>query len=149
MRLFFILSFLSFSLLINTQTEQIQIPDSESIVGIWRQTGIENPFTGEFIATISGNYKVISPDGTFFTFVTWPSNDPKKGTAIGQYGNYEVKSDSIMIEKIIKHVLTPNLSGKNATIKYNLVDKETLMMAWENEKGFWINEEWTRLPLSR
>ena len=137
------------SLQSNAQTEQTHIPASKTMIGIWRQTGIVNPNNGQTINVLSGNYKVINPDGTYFTFVTWGSNDPIKGTTIGQYGTYEIKSDALMMEHINKHVINPQLNGKSAELKYNFIDENTLMMAWQNDFKQWINEKWTRLPLSR
>ena len=133
----------------NAQTEQTHIPASKSIVGIWRQTGFVNPNNGETVTVLTGNYKLINPDGTYFTFVTWGSNDPINGTTIGKYGTYEVKSDELMVEHTIKHVIVPSLSGKSGEVKYKLIDENTLMMAWQNDFKQWVNEKWTRLPLSR
>ena len=149
MKNIFILLFLTFSVVANAQTEQTQIPESKSIVGIWRQTGIIHPNNGNLMPVLSGNYKLINPDGTFFTFVSWGTKDPKKGTTIGQYGTYEIKTDSTLVENVIKHSMNPNLSGTTGTLMYELKDEKTLMMAWKNNMGNWVNEEWTRLPLSR
>ncbi|SKB70665.1 protein of unknown function [Salegentibacter holothuriorum] len=149
MKNLFILLILTASMLANAQAEQTQIPESESIVGIWRQTGIIHPKNGELIPVLSGNYKLINPDRTFFTFVTWGTKDPKKGTTIGQYGTYEIKTDSTLVENVIKHSMDPNLNGSRGTLRYELKNEKTLMMAWKNNMGNWVNEEWTRLPLSR
>tara|TARA_R110002049_G_scaffold292003_2_gene476182 strand:- start:1307 stop:1759 length:453 start_codon:yes stop_codon:yes gene_type:complete len=144
-----IVLFLAFSVAANGQTEQTHLPASTSVVGIWRQTGVVNPSTGAYMGLLSGNYKVINPDGTYFTFVSWGTKDPKKGTTIGQYGTYEIKSDSTFVEHITKHTIDPKLNGTSGLLKYKLVDKKTLMVAWKNSNEIWINEEWTRLPLSR
>lgn len=77
--------FLTFSLLANAQTEQTHIPASTSIVGIWRQTEIALT-KGKTMDRLTGNYKVINVDGTYYTFVTWPNE-----TVIGQYGTYKIK----------------------------------------------------------
>ena len=143
-----VLLFLTFSLLTNAQTEQTHIPASKSIVGIWRQTGIENRNTGEIIDIISGNYKVINADGTFFTFVTWGINDPSKDTVIGQYGTYEITSDNTLVEHIIKHIINPNLNGTDGDIKFKQIDENTIIISWCSDNKIRIHEKWTRLPLS-
>ncbi len=138
-----ILLFLTFSLLANAQTEQTHIPASKSMVGIWRQTGIALT-NGKTMDRLTGNYKVINADGSYYTFVTWPNE-----TVIGQYGTYKIKSDNILIEYIIMHEMNSNLNGKDCTIKYKLIDETTLMMAWSFDNEKWVNEKWTRLPLAR
>lgn len=149
MRNIFTLFFLTFSLLTTAQSKQTHIPASKSIFGIWRQTGIVNRTNGQIVPVLSGNYKVINADGTFYTFVSWGTRDPEKGTTIGQYGSFEIKSDSTLVEHIIKHVIDSNLSGTTGVLKYKLIDEKTLMMAWKNNNGIWVDEKWTRLPLSR
>lgn len=133
-----------------SQAKQTHTPASKSLKGIWRQTGIENPVNGKVVDILSGNYKVINEDGTFYTFVTWNMRDPFKGTTIGQYGDYQIKSDSTLIEHIVKHVINPSYDGKDVELKYELIDESTMMMAWWNlDKEVWVSERWTRLPLSR
>lgn len=92
-----------FSLISFGQTFPTHLPASKSLVGIWRQTGAT--YGGNFVEAKSGNYKVINPDGTFFTFVTWGMRDQSKDTAIGQYGTYELTSDSTLVEHVIKHIM--------------------------------------------
>ena len=143
MKNIFALLFLAFSIFTNAQTEQTHIPASKSIVGIWRQTTWVNN-NGETTDRLTGNYKVINADGTYFTFVTW-SNE----TTIGQYGTYEIKTDSTLVESVIKHSMNPNLNGTSGTLMYELKDEKTLMMAWKNNMGNWVNEKWARLRSPR
>ena len=144
MKNIFILFLLTFSLLTNAQTKKTHIPASESIIGIWRQTTQAiNTLNGQKTDILSGNYKIINADGTYYTFITWPNE-----TVIGQYGSYIIKSDSMLIEHIIMHVTNPSLNGKDSPIKYNLIDKNTMMAAWTPNGTNWINEKWIRLPLT-
>ncbi|MBJ6366664.1 DUF4488 domain-containing protein [Snuella sedimenti] len=145
-----VLIFSILSLYAVAQAEQTHVPASKSLAGIWRQTGIKHPVSGKVVDVLSGNYKVINPDGTFYTVVTWNSKDPLKGTTIGQYGDYKITSDSTLVEHIVQHVMNPNLNGKEVKLKYRLIDTNTVMIAWRNiDRGIWIDERWTRLPLSR
>ena len=143
-----ILLFLIFSSITIAQTNQTHIPASETMVGIWRQTGLVNPNTGEMMEVISGNYKVINPDKTYFTFVTWGINDPRRPTVIGQYGTYEIISDSSLVEHIVKHDLNAKMTGTSVELRYIMKDKNTLMLAWKNHIDIWVNEVWTRLYTS-
>jgi len=134
-----------FSVKLSAQTEPKHIPVSKSIVGIWRLIDEKKLVNGESIKIVTGNYKVINADGTYYTFVTWPNE-----TTIAQYGSYEIESDSTLVEHIIKHLLQPRLSGKDSPIKYNLIDENTMTVAWSyNLDGkIWVNEKWIRLPLA-
>lgn len=145
MKHIFTLLIVVFSATLSAQTEQNHIPVSKSIVGIWRLIDEKTLINGESLKIVTGNYKVINADGTYYTFVTWPNE-----TAIAQYGSYEIESDSTLVEHIIKHVLHPSLSGKNSPIKYSLIDENTMKMAWSYNLGgnIWINEKWIRLPLA-
>lgn len=93
-----ILFFLTISFFANGQTkrdEQTHIPTSKSLIGIWRQSTwvFRN---GTSVNALTGNYKVVNADRTYYTFVTWPEK-----TSIGQFGSYEIKSDSLLVEHII------------------------------------------------
>ncbi|MEL1240586.1 DUF4488 domain-containing protein [Flavobacterium flavipallidum] len=134
-----------FSVKLSAQTEQNHIPISKSIVGIWRLIDERKLTNGESIRILTGDYKVINADGTYYTFATLPNE-----TIIVQYGSYEIESDSTLVEHIIENVLHPRLSGKDSPIKYNLIDENTMSVAWSyNLEGkIWLNEKWIRLPLA-
>ncbi|GGA66445.1 hypothetical protein GCM10008015_03930 [Flavobacterium palustre] len=136
---------LVFSATLSAQTEQKHIPVSKSIVGIWRRIDERKLVNGESIKIVTGDYKVINADGTYYTFATLPYE-----TIIVQYGSYEIESDSTLVEHIIQNVLHPRLSGKDSPIKYSLIDENTMTVAWSyNLEGkIWLNEKWIRLPLA-
>lgn len=145
MKYIFTLLITVFSATLSAQTEQNHIPVSKSIVGIWRLIDERTLVNGESIKIVTGGYKVINADGTYYTFVTWPNE-----TTITQYGSYKIESDSTLVEHIIENVLQPRLSGKDSPIKYSLIDENTMTVAWSyNFNGnIWINEKWIRLPLA-
>lgn len=145
-KLFILFTFMIFSQISNGQTTPTHLPASKSLVGIWRQTGVN--YGGKVVEVKSGNYKVINPDGTFFTFVTWGMKDQSKDTSIGQYGTYKITSDSTLVENIAKHIMNPNLNGKDSGIKFRFINENTIMMAWSIDNKRWVNEKWTRLPLT-
>ncbi|SHJ33225.1 protein of unknown function [Arenibacter nanhaiticus] len=142
----FLLTFLSVPL--SAQNSLVHIPASKTLVGIWKQTGVTNPRTGEIMDVKSGNYKVINADGTYYTFITWGIENPSKDTGIGQYGTYKVTSENTLVENIVQHTVNPMLNGKNSILKFELIDDNTLMMAWSPNTINWVKERWTRLPLS-
>jgi hypothetical protein len=145
MKHIFTLLIIVFSATLSAQTKQIHIPVSKSIIGIWRLIDERTLANGESIKIVTGDYKVINADGTYYTFVTWPNE-----TTIAQYGSYEIESDSTLVEHIIENVLHPRLSGKDSPIKYSLIDENTMMMAWSFslDGNNWVNEKWIRLPLA-
>ena len=135
-----------FSVITYGQSNQTHLPASKTLVGIWRQTGVTQ--NGNLVDVISGNYKVINSDGTYFTFVTWGMRDQSKDTAIGHYGTYKTTSDSTLVEHIVKHVMYPPLNGKDSLLKFRLIDENTIIMAWSSGDKTWVDEKWSRLPLS-
>lgn len=127
------------------QEEPVHVPASKSLVGIWQQISYLDP-SGKSIDQPTGNYKIINPDSTFYTFVVWGLSDHgKSSTRIGQYGTYEVTSDSTWTEHIVEHYLYKPLSGKDGWIKHELVDENTLIMAYSYDKKKWVKEKWRRL----
>lgn len=145
MKYILVLLIIVFSATLSAQTVQNHIPVSKSIVGIWRRIDERKLVNGGSIKIVTGDYKVINADGTYYTFVTWPNE-----TTIAQYGCYEIESDSTLVEHIIENVLHPRLSGKDSPIKYSLIDENTMTVAWSYnlEGNIWINEKWIRLPLA-
>ena len=138
--------FMLFSVITYGQSNQTHLPASKTIVGIWRQTGATQ--NGKLVDVISGNYKVLNPDGTYFTFVTWGMRDESKNTTIGQFGTYKTTSDSTLVEHVVKHVIHPPSNGKDNLLKFRLIDENTMIMAWSPGDKTWVDEKWSRLPLS-
>lgn len=145
MKHIFALLTIIFSATLSAQTKQIHIPVSKSIIGIWRLIDEKTLTNGETINILTGDYKVINADGTFYIFATWPT-----GITIVQYGSYEIETDTTLVEHIIQNVLHPRLNEKNSPIKYCLIDENTMMMAWSFslDGNNWVNEKWIRLPLA-
>lgn len=126
------------------QEDIIHVPASKSLIGFWRQTGYPSPKTGEPKEVVTGNFKVINADGSFYTFSTYARD--KAG--IGQYGTYKVTSDSTLTEIAVKHILTPSHTGKISPLKYKLIDENTLMVSWKHDETRNAKELWTRVPTS-
>ncbi|KJD32575.1 hypothetical protein PK35_10250 [Tamlana nanhaiensis] len=129
------------SLLSLAQGEQIHIPTSKSIVGIWQQFVTVKSASGEVKDYFTGNYKVVNPDGTYYTFV-----NSIKGTSIGQYGTYKITSDSTLTEHIAELYLNPYYSGKDSFIKYHLPNANTLNLTFSFDGEQWNHETWKRVP---
>lgn len=119
---------------------QIHVPASKSMVGVWRQTGAMTN-TGELIKVRSGNYKIINPDGTSYTIITWGNGS----TTIGFYATYTITSDSTYTEHIIKHA-NPAMNGKDSALRFKLTDENSMRMDWKSGDR-WITESWTRLQV--
>ncbi|MBD8487842.1 DUF4488 domain-containing protein [Echinicola sp. CAU 1574] len=107
-----------------------------------------NRFTGEIINVTSGNYKVYNPDNTYYTFVAWEKDNTPQETTIGQYGTYNITSDSTLTEHIIKHILSPNMNDKNSSLRYEMIDKNNILIKWQVDNQNWVAERWSRLALT-
>ncbi len=119
---------------------------SKGLVGLWRQSGITE-INGEISEVLSGNYKVINPDGTFYTFITWGE---KKPTQIGLYGTYIITSDSTYTEQIIQHGINPRMNGTSSELRYKMIDENTLLIEYKNEAiNKWIPEIWRRVEMAK
>ena len=130
------------SVLLRGQERPIHVPASKNLTGIWHQLSPRDPSEKLF----TGNYKILNPDSTFYTFVTWGVADHGRSpSTIGQYGTYEITSDSTWIEHIEEHYLYKPLSGKDGRIKYELIDENTLIMSYSYDKKKWVKEKWKRL----
>lgn len=132
-----LLCLLIYSIAFSAQTH---VPASKSMVGVWRQTGAMTN-TGELIKVKSGNYKVINPDGTSYTIVTWSNGY----TNIGFYATYTITSDSTCTEHIIKHN-NPAMNGKDSELRFKLTDENSMIVSWKLDNR-WISESWTRLQV--
>jgi hypothetical protein len=128
-------------------TAQNHVPASKSMVGIWRQTGAMTT-SGELVNVRTGIYKVINPDGTFYTFITWGADGSNAPTEIGLYGTYKITSDSTCTEHIVKHATSPEMNGTDSFMKSKLVDENTLLVQWKSGER-WVKESWSRLQMGK
>lgn len=125
--------------------QQKQLPMSESLPGVWNQIYITP--NGNRIPT--GNYKFLNTDGTFYSMVVWGLNGGNnRPSTIGMYGTYSITSDSTYTEHIKVHGMNPAISNTSSQLKYQLLDKNTLLIKYRNETlNRWIPEIWTRVQL--
>ncbi|GAB3653937.1 hypothetical protein GCM10028791_24320 [Echinicola sediminis] len=107
-----------------------------------------NNFTGKMIEVKSGNYKVINSDSTFYTFIIWGKEILTQETTIGQYGTYNITSDSTLVEHIIEHTVNPQMNGSESQLRYEMVDENNIIIKWSMNNQKWVSEKWSRLPLS-
>ncbi|WP_150451865.1 DUF4488 domain-containing protein [Arenibacter lacus] len=145
--IYLLLLLVCFSASLTAQSHEAHVPISNTIVGIWEQTGATNPNTGKLTEVKTGNYKVINANGTYYTFIIWGNEISSANTSIAQYGTYEITSKNLLEEQIIAHTIHPNLNGKNSTVKFELVDSKTLLISWTPNGIDWFDEKWTRMPL--
>ena len=147
----FIILFLA---VVGTLQAQQHLPESKSLVGMWRMIGVGMPNQGGVVKVKSGNFKVINSDGTFYTFL---ASLPGRNTSqpdfatIMLYGTYAVTSDSTLNEHIVKHPHQPQMDNSESELKYKFVtgsDNNVLYMMWKNTTtNQWIPEMWERVRL--
>lgn len=135
-----------------TLQAQEHLPESNSLVGMWRLVGMTRNQSGETVAVKTGNYKVINPDGTFYVFITWgarnqnPQNDI---TAFNLYGTYTITSDSTYTEHIVKIDGNPGMNNSDSEMKYKFApgsDNNVVYLMWKNSAlNRWIPELWERV----
>ncbi|GGF78830.1 DUF4488 domain-containing protein [Wenyingzhuangia marina] len=137
---FSILTTISCSSIKKTKTEKTHLPISKSLVGLWRQT-IPIIKDGKTTNLLTPHYKSINTDGTYYTF-----NAPGNGnTKIIQYGSYEITSDNTYIEHVITNSAVPTMSNQDSSIKFKLVDENTLIINWKLKDQRGGTEKWTRV----
>lgn len=145
--IYLLLLFTCLSASLGAQEQVTHVPISNTIVGIWKQTGATNQSTGKLTEVKTGNYKVINADGSYYTFIIWGNDLETSHTTIAQYGTYEITSKNLLEELIIAHTIHPSLNGKNSTVKFKLLNPQTLMLSWTPNGVEWLDEKWTRMPL--
>ncbi len=112
---------------------------SENMVGVWRQVVIHKEQ-----AELTGNYKFLNPDGTFYSMVVMGAS---KSSFVMMCGNYTITSDSTFNEEIIKHS-NPKMRGTESELKYKLLEKNMLLIKYKNSAtNKWIPEIWARVPM--
>lgn len=127
------------------------LPDSQSLVGIWRQVVyVKKKDTGEIKKIYTGNYKVINTDGTFYCFVIWGNKIPDSSMMdISLYGTYDITSDSTYTEHIIRHKAKPLMSNTKSELRYKMMPNSSnnvVEVSFKNEHlGKWIPELWERV----
>lgn len=131
---------------------QEHLPESNSLVGLWRQAVIGRTQHGENVHIKTGNYKVVNPDGTFYSFIAWGANNPGSQndvTAMNMYGTYTITSDSTFTEYIVKHGGNPKMNNSESELKYEFVpgtnNKIVRMMYKNTATNQWVPEMWQRV----
>lgn len=136
---------------------QKHLPESKSLVGMWRQTLlIKDKDTGNLRKIMTGNYKVVNPDGTFYAFITWGTgneNPQKNITTLNMYGTYTLTSDNTFSEHIVKHSVDARMDNSVSELKYKFVpdnDNNIVYMMWKNNTtNQWIPEIWERITFPK
>lgn len=140
----------------STLYAQEHLPESKSLVGIWRQVAMSKNNVGEVVPVKSPIYKVVNADGTFYTFITWGaySNVPDDAaTTINLYGTYAISSDSTFTEHIVKHSGNAQMDNTESELRYKFVpnsENNAVYMMWKNTAvDQWIPELWERVILHK
>lgn len=135
-----------------TTFAQKHLPESKTLIGLWRQAVVVRTQQGENVHVKTVNYKVVNPDGTFYSFITWGSNSQNPQgdvTAMNMYGTYTITSDSTFTEHIIKHGGNPQMNNSESELKYKFIpesDNEIMYMMYKNTAtNQWIPEMWQRV----
>lgn len=135
-----------------TAFAQKHLPESNTLVGLWRQAVIGRNQQGENVHIKTGNYKVVNPDGTFYAFITWGAygkNPQGDVTSMNMYGTYAITSDSTFTEHIIKHDGNPKMNNSESELKFKFVeetDNDIVYMMYKNTvTNQWIPEMWQRV----
>ncbi|MGV4332886.1 DUF4488 domain-containing protein [Ornithobacterium rhinotracheale] len=119
---------------------QQHIAESKNLVGIWQHV---YPISNEnYIKT--GNYKIITPDGTFsLVFIG------KNKTTLTGYGTYKITSDSTFTEKMISHI-SPKFDKSGSILRYKMQDENTLLQSFKAQNNDrWVPEIWKRITMPK
>ncbi len=134
---------------INTKVKKHSLLTSKSLVGVWNQV---MPLKNSNKVLLTGNFKFINPDGTFYTMVfVDPSGrglriTPNIYTSITMYGTYEITSKSTFTEQIEKHFINSKMSGTQSMLKYRMLSEDKMQIEYKNPvTGTWVPEWWMRV----
>lgn len=148
-----ILLVISILYIVGTHAQQ-HLPESKSLVGLWRQAGIVKTIDGEIRHFKTGNYKVMNPDGTFYAFITWgvgKTNLQDDVTTMNFYGTYTLTSDSTFTEHIVTHSGNPTMSNTDSELRYKFIpdtNNDVMYMKYKNPIiNEWIPEVWERVVM--
>lgn len=131
--------------------------ESKSLAGLWQQmknVEIVDDESGETITTLQlvPRYKCIMEDGTYYLLNCTINPDGILTSFVDHYGTYELQGDSIEIEHINTCSTNPSLAGVTSTVRYSLIDQNTLSMYYnfgiaEGSEGSneWVPETWKRV----
>ncbi len=126
-----------------TKQEQTKtLLTSKSLVGVWNQV---MPTDKENEVMLSGIFKFINPDKTFYMMMSSFGDDVVYPSVIRMYGRYEVTSKDTLIEYVDDH-FNPQIIGSKSELKYELLDDDTLKIKYKNTvTQTWITEFWIRV----
>ena len=128
--------------------EKKHIAESKGLVGFWCQL---KPYweAGEMELSVTGSYKIINTDGSFYNFLALKNEEKMKGgvKTVFLYGNYEITSDSTYTEHITRNInsITDNTISNG---KYRFLSEDMIVVSFKNEKianGERIWEIWARV----
>ena len=135
--------------------------ESNSMVGLWQQVRTtevvdEASEMAVPIMKLRPRYKCIMPDGTYYLLDVKVDSDGVATSTILHYGTYEFQDSDVMLEHIVNCSTDPNLAGITSTVRYTLVDVNTISIYYNfgleggSEEGAneWVPETWKRVGMN-
>lgn len=125
------------------------ICESKGLYGVWKMTEIHTP---QGVRKVSGTYKIINPDNTYFTLqapgntIVIENGESKVislKSIISGYGSLTITSDSTYIEHV-KSNSSPGFAGNDVPIRYKMPDENTLISEYF-AGNIWIPEVYERV----
>lgn len=128
----------------NNSKQITHMMESKSLIGVWQQSGANQKNVRDASLMKMGIYKMINADNTFFTL-----SGGGVDLFCSFYGTYQMTSDSTFTEKIIKHNLSPSMSGSESMLRFKMIDENTMAVDYfDSEYNRWVSEIWIRVPLN-
>lgn len=136
---------------VGTLQAQQHLPESKSLVGMWRLMQVRESSGGETFHEKLGLFKVINSDGTFYIFMI--NNDknriPELDLVVNSFGTYTITSDSTFTEHVIKNHTVPVFNNSDAELRYKFApgsNNNRVYMIWKSPVNEdWIPEMWERV----
>lgn len=124
--------------------EIIHVPKGNGgIVGFWQHViPIKDLLRNKTIYRITGNYKVINPDHTFYNFSSIYDD-----MVISGYGTYQITSDSTLIEHSAYNK-NNHFDNIDLEIKFKKKSDDVFFQQFTIE-GKTIHEAWRRVKIGR
>lgn len=119
---------------------------TNTLVGVWQQeqTVQEGGKTRTIHLPV---WKVITADGTFYTFLIASRNG--RSMKMNE-GTYTLNSDSVMTEHVHRSLTAPELDGCDNAIRYRFVDANTIQIVYRMPDALKDGHEtWRRVTMEK
>lgn len=104
----------------------------KTIVGVWQQYVSRQSKEGTTTLILAPVWKMISDDGKFCVMA---QTNAEFNTIITTHGTYQMKSDSICVEKVAFSAFSKQLEGKDNELTCKLLNPNIMTISYKTTDG--------------